>query len=206
LPPFAMLLELLSFVVTARLCLSSPLQSASQSPSPSRNHSTRLSALPTPECFTFTLAPPLKQNQCNDELEWFLEEQRKYDYLEFVGAKAPYIYTRPRTAQEQSGPCFVTVLADDLFVTDEFTYGDLARFTREILEKCKNGRMLAGKGGMLKMTDANDDWGGFYLRVDAWNPYPGRSIAGSGTVWFNNVTFPLPALRLATPRTPAETT
>jgi len=148
----------------------------------------------------------LKQNQCNDELEWFLEEQRKYDYLEFVGAKAPYIYTRPRTAQEQSGPCFVTVLADDLFVTDEFTYGDLARFTREILEKCKNGRMLAGKGGMLKMTDANDDWGGFYLRVDAWNPYPGRSIAGSGTVWFNNVTFPLPALRLATPRTPAETT
>lgn len=196
-----MLLQLVISLVTAPLCLSSPLQTASQSPSPSHRHPFHLSAPPTPECFSVTLAPRLKQNQCNAELEWFLEEQRRYDYLEFVGASAPYTYTRSRTAQEdQSGACFVTVVATDLFVTDEFTYGDLARFTREILDKCRDGRVLAGKGGMLKMTDANDEWGGFWLRVDAWNPYLGREVAGNRGVWFDNGTFPLGALRLARPR------
>lgn len=158
-------------VVTARLCLTSPLQPTSPRPPPSPH----LSALPTPECFTVTLAPPLKPSQCNAELEYFLEEQRRYDYLDFVGAKAPYIYTRPRT---NSGPCFVTVVANDLFVTDAFTYGDLARFTKEILEKCRDGRVLKGKGGVLRMTDARSEWGGFSLRVDAWNPYPGREVEG----------------------------
>lgn len=197
-----MLLHLLISLVTAPLCLSSPLQPAAQSPSPPPLHPPPLSALPTPECFTLTLAPPLKQNQCNAELEWFLEEQRRYDYLEFVGASAPYTYTRPRTAQEEkTGRCYVSVVANDLFVTDAFTYGDLARFAAQILEKCRDGRMLAGKGGMLKMTDAKGDWGGFWLRVDARNPYLGRVVAGNGRVGFGNWTFPLAALRLATPRT-----
>ena len=158
---------------------------------PHRGHLIHLSDPPSPECFTFTLAPPLKQNQCNDELEWFLEEERKYDYLDLVGANAPYTYTRPRTSEDESGPCFITIVADDLFDIDQFTFGDLAKFTTAILDKCTDGKFMASRGGVIEMTDDQEDWGGFSLRVDAKNPYPERPLGGNVSVPLDNGTFPL---------------
>ena len=165
-------LTILLFI--ASFALSSPVQPATQDLSISPSLPTKLTSIPTPECFTFSFAPPLKQHQCNDEIEWFLAESRKYDVLDLVGANAPYTFTQSGRAQERD-KCYVTITASDLFVVDQYTYGDLARFTSRILDKCRDGRMMSGKGGMVKMTDGRDIWGGFYLRVDAWNPYSARS-------------------------------
>lgn len=152
------------------LSIAFPSLSATQLLRQAQNHSLQLSETPAPECFTLTFAPPLKQDQCNDELEWFLDEERKYEELNFVGADTPYTYTRPRAAGDDHGPCYITVDARDLFVTDEFTFEDLAKFTSEVLESCKDGRVRAGRGGRVMMTDARREWAGFFLRVDAWDP------------------------------------
>lgn len=184
----------------AHLGFSSPVQPSLPDFTLLRNQSSHLSGLPPPECFTFTLAPRLKQHQCNAELEWFLEESRKYDVLDLVGANAPYTYTRSGkpSGLRKSDSCFVTITADDLFVTDQFTYGDLARFTTAILDRCRDGRVMAGKGGMLKMTDGRDVWGGFYLRADAWNPYPWR-LGGNHTAPVGNRTSPSSLSRVKLP-------
>lgn len=188
-----MLFEALLFLNIAWICVSTPLNPLipPQIPRPLPGHPIHLSTPPSPDCFTLTLAPPLKQNQCNDELEWFLEEERKYDVLDLVGANAPYTYSRPRTSEDHNGPCFVTIVADDLFDTDQFTFEDLAKFTVRILAACKDGRLRAGRGGILEMTDDKEDWGGFSLRVDARNPFPEKLLPGNETLLIKNGTFPL---------------
>ncbi|KAL9598041.1 MAG: hypothetical protein Q9219_004735 [cf. Caloplaca sp. 3 TL-2023] len=163
--------KLPTLLFIAGFWLSSLVQHSTQAVFVPHIYPAKLSTTPAPECFKLSLAPPLKQNQCNDELEWFLEESRKYDVLDLVGANTPYTFTQSGRAQER-GKCYVTITSDDLFVTDQYTYGDLARFTQKILESCRDGRLMSGKGGTVKMTDGRDIWGGFYLRVDAWNPYP----------------------------------
>ena len=187
-----MLSKALLFLGVAQICLSTPVNPLlpPQTARPVPGHLIHLSNPPSPDCFTLTLAPPLRQDQCNDELEWFLEEERKYDVLDLVGANAPYTYTRPRTSEDRSGPCFVTIVAEDLFDTDQFTFEDLAKFTAKILATCKDGRYRAGRGGILEMTDDQGDWGGFFLRVDAKNPFPRKLVAGNETLLIRNGTFP----------------
>ena len=143
--------------------------------------SVELSASSDPKCFTWTFAPLLKQCQCNPELEWFLEEERRYDFLELVGAATPYVYKRPRGPGNQLGRCFVSITADDPHATDQFTFGDVARFTNAVLLHCVDENYRFGRGGITNMTDAREEWGGFKLRVDAFNPYPTTVIEGNAT-------------------------
>ena len=165
---------LFALLFIANVGRSIPVHNSTQGSIIISSHPANLSIIPTPECFKYSLAPTLKQDQCNDEIEWFLEESRKYDVLELVGANAPYVFTRSGRFHERD-KCFVSITSDDLFVTDQFTYGDLSKFTLAILDKCRDGLVMSSKGGQVKMTDGRDVWGGFYLRVDAWNPYPSRS-------------------------------
>ena len=99
---------------------------------------------------------------------------------------APYTFTRFHKKEGSDAACYVTIYTDDLFVTDSFTYGDLAT---AILDQCRDGKMLADIGGMLKMTDGRDDWGGFYLRIDAWDPSIARSPRGNKFLHHGNIIF-----------------
>lgn len=67
-------------------------------------------------------------------------------------------------------------------MTDRFTYGDLARFTVWILRTCTDGALMSGKGGRVEMVDRAGGWGGFWLRVDGWNPYPSNMARNNGSV------------------------
>lgn len=171
-----MLSAITLFFMLAQTCWSNPIAPVLQHLGLHRALAIHLPTPPTPECFILTVAPPLEPGQCDTELRWFLEDERRHKYLDLVGANAPYTYTRPRIAEDTHGRCFVSIIANDLFVTDRFTFEEIACFTQKILTKCRDGRVRAGRGGVVLMTTDQEDWGGFKLRVDAWNPFPRRSI------------------------------
>lgn len=175
----------------SHLCLSSPFSTPTlQTLQSHHNHSlqaspthTQLSEPARPTCFIFRFAPVLRAQQCNAQLEWFLDEVRKYDLLDFSGREMPRAFSRA------THNCFVTITAEDPTDADSFTYGDLARFTSTILDQCRGGRFISGRGGEMEMTDASGSWGGFVLRVDAFSPLH-REQNDNGTLRIGNKTLP----------------
>ena len=123
-----------------------------------------------PICWTiFSRTPPLTSHQCDGLLSYFSQTEREHELLDFEPSHGPYRFST--TSEEEGGPCFVTVYAQNDAKTDHFTYAHLASFVLQIMKTCRRRYTRSSRGGWVRMASGHQQpWRGFSLRVDAYSP------------------------------------